>query len=143
MACPARPPCTTFGSHAAWYADMFYVFHGDDDFSRGEELARLASRMGDPQMADLNTTRLEGQTVAWDELLYHCSTIPFMAERRLVIVTGLLTRLTQRNKSAEDTSFLEHLVEYLPDLPPTTRLVFVEHRQLHFVHFRKSDPHEL
>jgi len=109
---------------------MFYVFHGDDDFTRGEELSRLASRMGDPQMADLNTTRLDGQTVAWDELLYHCSTIPFLAERRLVIVTGLLTRLAHRNRSAEDTSFLENLVEYLPDLPPTTRLVFVEDRQL-------------
>ena len=109
---------------------MFYVFHGDDVFSRNEELANLTLKMGDPQMADLNTNHLDGQTVGWDELLHHCSTIPFLADRRLVIVSGLLVRLTQRNKSHEETQFLENLVEYLPDLPPTTRLVFVEDRQL-------------
>jgi DNA polymerase-3 subunit delta len=109
---------------------MFYVFHGDDAFSRDEELANLSQKMGDPQMADLNTTHLDGQTVDWEEVLYHCSTIPFLAERRLVIVRGLLTRLTQRNRGKGESEFLENLVGYLPDLPPTTRLVFIEDRQL-------------
>jgi DNA polymerase-3 subunit delta len=109
---------------------MFYIFHGDDTFSRDKELANLVVKMDDPQMADLNTTRLDGQTIDWDELFHHCSTIPFLADRRLVIVSGLLVRLLQRNRSQEDVQFLENLVDYLPDLPPTTRLFFVEDRQL-------------
>ena len=109
---------------------MFYVLHGDDAFSRSEELAKLTSRMGDPDMADLNTTRLEGRTITWDELLHPCNTIPFLSDRRLVIVTGLLGRLAQKNVREAEVTFLQDLIDYLPELPDTTRLVFVEERQL-------------
>ncbi|HID62765.1 MAG TPA: DNA polymerase III subunit delta, partial [Anaerolineae bacterium] len=39
---------------------MFYVLHGEDEFSRSEVLAEMKARMGDPAMADLNTTVLDG-----------------------------------------------------------------------------------
>lgn len=109
---------------------MFYVFHGDDDFSCAEEIAALTAKMGDAQMAELNTTRLDGRAVALDELLHHCDTIPFLFDRRLVIVDGLLSRLSPKGASGADRRFLEALLEYLPDLPDTTRLIFVESSKL-------------
>ena len=109
---------------------MFYVLHGDDIFTRTEELDRLRDRVGDTGMAELNTTLLDGRTVTWDELLQHSDSLPFLSDRRLIIVSGLLTRLTQRGTSATDQQFLERLLEHLPHLPPTTRLVFVEDRPL-------------
>jgi DNA polymerase-3 subunit delta len=122
---------------------VFYIFHGEDEFARAEELAGLRSKLaaGDPVMADLNTSLLDGSRLSLDELVHVCDTIPFMAERRLVIVHGLLTRLapgrkTKGQESAQDEgpawkrSFLTSLVEYLPGLPPTTRLIFVEDKTL-------------
>ena len=109
---------------------MFYILHGDDAFTQREELARLTAKLGDPAMAGLNTVELEGSSIAWNDLLHHCSTTPFLSDRRLVIVNGLLARLAHTTKRHADARFLEKLVDYLPDIPATTRLVFVEQKEL-------------
>lgn len=106
------------------------MLHGDDTFTRSEELRALESRMGGVEMGELNTTLLDGWSVTWDELRQHCDSLPFFSDRRLVIVTGLLTRLSQRGTSGDDAVFLDRLVEHLPHLPTTTRLVFLEDRPL-------------
>jgi DNA polymerase III subunit delta len=111
---------------------VFYVFHGEDEFSRAEELARLRARMagGDQAMAELNTSLLDGSRVTMAELRHVCDTIPFLADRRLVIVRGLLTRLakgsTQEEESGGRQRFVGQLLDYLPGLPDTTRLIFLE-----------------
>lgn len=108
---------------------MFYILHGNDAFTRSEELTALIAKMGDPDIAELNTVRLDGRTLSWDELLQHCMTIPFLSDRRLVIVTHLLARLTQ-GRSKADALLVENLLSYLPDVPETTRLVFIEDEEL-------------
>lgn len=113
---------------------MFYVLHGDDTYGQSEELAKLAAKMGDRELAELNTVRLDGRSTMWDELYTHCSSIPLLADRRMVVVTGLLARLAERADSAANQTYLERLVEYIPDLPPSTRLVFVESKSLHKNH---------
>ncbi len=105
---------------------MFYLLHGDDEFSRGEELAALRRRMGDPAMGELNTTRFDGRRVTLAELQHTCSTIPFLSDRRLVVVEGLLTHLEQAVSPEQRRKTLEDLVAYLPHMPQTTRVVFVE-----------------
>jgi len=101
---------------------MFYIFHGEDTFSCAEALAEFKAKMGDPAMVDLNTTRLDGHSVDMAELIHHCDTIPFMSDRRLVVVHGLLERLSKQGEAEYEAA----LVNYLPTLPETTRLVFVE-----------------
>ncbi|MFC2037081.1 DNA polymerase III subunit delta [Chloroflexota bacterium] len=126
---------------------MFYVFHGEDEFSRAVELLKLRGKLagGDQTMAELNTTILDGSQLTLAELRHVCDVIPFMADRRLVIVHGLLGRLApgrkdKRKKASEDQrparkhTFLEELSAYLPTLPPTTRLIFVESRTLSASH---------
>lgn len=122
---------------------MFYIFHGEDEFSRSEELANLRGKLagGDPAMADLNTSLLDGNRLTLSELRHVCDTIPFMNDRRLVIVRGLLGRFTpgreasgQRSSEGEEPAwkreFVHELAAYLPALPPTTRLIFVEDQML-------------
>ena len=109
---------------------MFYVFHGNDAFSRSEELASLTVKMGDPSLAGLNTTHLDGRTTTLQEIHHHCSTVPFFSDRRLVIVKGLLKRLTQKKPGSAEAEYMVELLFYLPDLPPTTRLIFVEDSEL-------------
>lgn len=126
---------------------MFYILHGKEEFGLSEELASLRARLaaGDQAMAQLNTTILEGKNLTLGELRHDCDTIPFMSDRRLVIVHGLLSRLVQGKGSKEPgapksqeaasrRSYLEELVAYLPTLPPTTRLVFAEETTLNASH---------
>lgn len=118
---------------------MFYILHGEDEFSRSEELAKLRAKLaaGDPAMASLNTIVLDGSRVTLSELRHACDTIPFMADRRLVIVHGLLSRLAagrgskssaipEDEEPAWKRTLVKELAAYLPALPPTTRLVFAE-----------------
>lgn len=113
---------------------MFYLFHGEDEFSRSETLAALKEKMGDPSLAELNTTVFDGSKVTLGELQHACGSVPFMAERRLVIVDGLLTRLESKGKegtlSAWQKEYLEELTQYLKRLPETTRLIFVEDKSI-------------
>ena len=113
---------------------MFYLFHGEDEFSRSETLAVFREKIGDPGLAELNTTIFDGSKVTLGELQHACSSIPFLADRRLVIVEGLLTRLGSKGKegspAAWQKEYLEKLTQYLQRLPETTRLVLVEDRPI-------------
>jgi DNA polymerase-3 subunit delta len=117
---------------------VFYVFHGEDEFSRAEALAEMKAKMGDPSLVSLNTTLLDGRKVTLAELIHTCDAVPFLGERRLVIVEGLLTRLEPpkgKESTQEAGAFIEELQEVLGRLPESTRLVFLEPRSL-----RKGNP---
>ena len=119
---------------------MFYIFHGPDELSRKETLADFKAQMGDPAMADLNTTLLDGDAVTLGQLREASDALPFLFGRRLVVVTGYLTRPPedpQRDKRRReerrrqaDKKTLEPLAEYLKTLADTTRLIFVEEETL-------------
>jgi len=114
---------------------MYHLFHGPDSFSRSEEIARLAAQVGDPGVIDLNVTTLDGHHVTLAELIHVCDTIPLLAERHLVIVEGLVSRLSPKAKgtdrkrrplSAKDKKLLKDITEYLARLPETTELILTE-----------------
>src|SRR5919202_6375938 len=115
-----------------------YVLHGEDTFSRDEALQGLKDRMRGLPAGEHNLTELSGPQANLDELRAATDVVPFLAERRMVIVRGLLSRLQgrggapgrrgrQRSKTAA-TEYDEYqvLLDYLPDLPATTSVVFVE-----------------
>jgi DNA polymerase-3 subunit delta len=113
------------------------VFHGEDEFTRSETLASFKRRLGPSDTVDLNTTVLDGKGLTLAELRHACDALPFLAEKRLVIVQGLLVTLVSRkgqSLSEAKQSLTSALTDYLPKLPPTTRLVFVEERALPVSH---------
>lgn len=101
---------------------MFYIFHGDDTYTNQQTLAALQSKADDPDMLALNTTRLEGKNLTLGQLRQVCDVAPFLASRRLVIVTDALADAPK--------AWLAELKAYLPGLPATTALVFVESQTL-------------
>lgn len=120
---------------------MYYIFHGENEFLRRQELDNLKTKLGDSQFADLNTTVLEGRRLTFGELRHHADSIPFLSDKRLVIVEDMLARLDPRQKKSDEDSdevleeesnpeLKSHLLEYLPVLPDTTRLVFVDNKKL-------------
>jgi DNA polymerase-3 subunit delta len=124
----------------------FYLLHGPDEFASAEFVAGLKEKMGDPALAALNTTVIDGRSAALAELRTICDTLPFLAARRLVLVEGWLTRLLARAEPAEDSEdpggdeprrgggtareAMAALIDYLPHLPESTALVLVEQREL-------------
>ena len=126
---------------------MFYIFHGEEEFARSKELDGLRARMaeGDQAMAQLNTTIFDGKNLSMGELRHACDTIPFMHDRRLVIVHGLLDWLVpakpgrgagaqKSQQPAVRREFTKQLAAYLPALPESTRLVFMEEESLKSSH---------
>jgi DNA polymerase-3 subunit delta len=113
---------------------MFYIFHGSDELSRTEALAKLKAQMGDPSIADLNTSLFDGHSLTLGELRQACDSLPFLSDRRLVIVKNYLTRLAGRGKGASESKEVAALADYLPTMPDTIRLIFIEDESLAGTH---------
>jgi DNA polymerase III subunit delta len=98
---------------------VVYLLHGEDDYAISEYIARLIEKLGDPMMAEVNTSRLDGRLCSLDELVGAVSAMPFLVSRRLVILTHPL----EYGKSPE---LQKRFKEVLNKVPPTTALVLVE-----------------
>jgi DNA polymerase-3 subunit delta len=92
--------------------------HGEDDLAINDVVAELFTRLGDPTNADMNTARFEGN-IAFDELQAAASAMPFLAERRLVIVRGA-------GKAFSAGGPREQFIGLLDAAPPSTALVLIE-----------------
>ncbi len=117
---------------------MFFILHGDNEFEISERVADFKQKIGDASLRDLNITVLDGRKTSLSEVQHAADAIPFLADKRLVIVDGVLTRLAGRKAKDSDEAassgaskdFLNGLIDYVPRLPDTTRLVFVEFQPL-------------
>lgn len=103
---------------------MLYILHGPDDYSRSEKIAALKATLGDPATADINITALEGRNLTLSEIQHHASAMPFLSNKRLVMITNYLSQLGRKAKDVQP------LLNYVSQLPPTTDLVFVEKESL-------------
>ncbi len=97
---------------------VVYIFHGDDPFAIRRYVEVMISQMGDPTIADMNITRLDGRQAIDDELRSAANAMPFLAERRLVIVTHPFVRLTTDDSRRRFLGLLD-------GLPPSTALVLM------------------
>ncbi len=77
---------------------MLYILLGQDDFSRRQWLDEIKGGMGDQALLAANTTTFDGQQMTLDQLRTVCETVPFLVEKRLVIVNGLLERFEPKSK---------------------------------------------
>ncbi len=124
---------------------MFYLFHGPNSLARDEEIAKMKARLGEPDIASLNTTLLD-KTAQLKEMMAAADTMPFLSDKRLVIAQNFLAGLgapkgkkvrgavrgtggVERVGEAERTP-LQQLIEYLPTMSDTTRLIFAEDETL-------------
>ena len=95
---------------------VIYIFHGDDEFASGLALAGIESQMGDPSTAAMNTTTLDGRNLNLDELIRATRAMPFLADRRLVVLKDPLGAM----KSSKDRDKFKNILE---NTPATTALV--------------------
>ncbi|MBI2846317.1 MAG: DNA polymerase III subunit delta [Chloroflexi bacterium] len=114
---------------------MFYILYGEDEFSLKVALDGIKDSLGSREMLDSNTLLLDGRELVPAQLISVCDTAPFLSEKRLVIVQGLLerweekreehlpaARTVSRKKGLEEWRALK---DYVQRMPSTTVLVLV------------------
>jgi DNA polymerase-3 subunit delta len=114
---------------------LIYILWGQDDFSLSQALEEIKTGIGEPTVLLTNTTFLDGQQASLDQLKTVCETLPFLAERRLVVVRGLLERFEPRGKSgrqkktarpANQPGEFKPLADFMVTIPDSTTLVLVD-----------------
>ncbi len=112
---------------------MIRVLHGEDEFSIDERLQEIRESVGPEELRAPNTNVFEGDGYTRDELLAAACAVPFLAEKRLVVVRGLLGRLdgVRGRRRGAGTARLPAgdwatLADDLSALPPTTEIVFID-----------------
>lgn len=96
------------------------LFEGTEEYVKQQALSRLGKALLPDGMEEMNRSELINPDA--DALIAAAETLPFLAEKRLVIVREC-DLLTTSKKSDDDK--LEALMDYLPKLSPMTCLVFV------------------
>lgn len=108
---PASPPAPP----------RVYLLYGDDRSAVLDFVSSLAERVsGDPGMRELNITRLDGSKAGLEEIQSAAYALPFLTDRRLVIVTGPLEKIKSAKAQKQFTALLE-------GLPSSTALALVIH----------------
>ena len=111
---------------------MLHILYGADDFSANEALEALKAQAGPPDVLDANVSRGQASAFSPQQVQALCMTVPFLADRRLVIVDGLLAlfegrRTSRRGRGSQDAaSEWLALADFVPAMPPTTDLVLVD-----------------
>ena len=98
-----------------------YLFEGEEEHIKRSALSQLEAAVDLGAFADMNKTVLKDPSA--DQLIAAAETLPFMADRRLLIVrdSGMLSG---KGKDYDEADSAERLKTYLPGLPATTVVVF-------------------
>ena len=94
----------------------------------GNRSLASASRSAPLRSATRTPPSYEGTGFSWMEVLGAAASAPFLADRRLVIVRGLLERLDGNDRSLGNE--WTKMADGLSDVPATTELLFVENVRL-------------
>lgn len=114
---------------------MLYILYGEDDFSRQQALNEIKGTIGDETALATNTTVLDAPQATVDQLRMVAEAMPFLAEKRLVIIHGLLERFEPRAKSgrrkktasaSSRQNEYQSLADYLVTVPDSTVVVLVD-----------------
>ncbi len=109
-------------------APVVYLLHGEDDYTIKKFIHALQERMGDPSMAEMNTTTLDGLSFNFEEFRAAASAVPFLTSRRLVV-------LESPAKKVNNASLREKFLGFLDGLPESTALVLLENKTLDKKHW--------
>ncbi len=108
---------------------MIYLLYGADSYSAQVFLDGLREAVGPLDVRDANITFLSAREATPAAILGMSGTVPFLAERRMVVVEGLLASLEgegRRRGQAKESPAAQWrgFADRLGELPPSSDLVF-------------------
>lgn len=104
----------------------FYILHGDDDLSIDEAVGKIRAKDADDPNAGLNTSEFDGSSATVPEIINAVTSYPFLSDRRMVIVKGLIGWITRKGAGQIGKDAVARLNDELPNLPDYARLILVE-----------------
>ena len=103
---------------------MIYLFYGDDELSILEAMQDLIQNVGTNDLRDYNVIRLDKQSTTPEKLISSVSAVPFLSERRLIIVTDFFSKTKGKLKAADKG--WSNIKQIVGDMPSTNDLLFRE-----------------
>jgi len=107
---------------------IVYILRGDDQEAIKSHFKSLYSKLGEPDMAEMNTSRLEGKSADLNDFRSAALSLPFLAERRLVLVEDALRPFEGKGNQDLQAQFLS----LLDSLPQSTALVLILPDSMHY-----------
>lgn len=115
---------------------MLHIFCGSDGLSVAEALRELRATLDEDGSLATNTVTFSASDVAPQEVIAACDTVPFLGEKRLVVLEGALKRgrgsRGRRGKAADTSDESEQsggawmaLADYVGSMPESTVLVLL------------------
>ncbi len=108
-----------------------FLLYGNDEFAITRKIKDFESDFTDPTMAGMNTARLEARTMADDELNNAVNSMPFLAPKRLVI-------LSNPSSKYGNVGSRKKFEEFLGSAPDTAKLVIHE-----LIEYKEAEKHWL
>ncbi len=114
---------------------MLYLFHGEDDFLSSQKLSEwkniFVSKHG-----DFNLSYFDESNFDFGEMINSIKASPFLGEKRLIVLDGLLGAWKKEDK--------EKFEKVIGEIPETTIVLFYENEKLDsrnslLKHFRKEN----
>ncbi len=130
---------------------MVYLFYGEDQFSLSEEVKRLKADNIPAEAEDFNFAKIDALKSGFtlDDVINTADAFPFLSDKRVVVVSGLLAKLGKSaaaeeraaarpnpkpakgrsgSASATPTSPRDRFLNYLTSVPTSTILVLTEEK---------------
>jgi DNA polymerase III subunit delta len=103
------------------------IFHGPEEYVKDRTMEALKAKLVQPGMEDLNYQYMEGERANAADIRRAAETLPFMAEKRLVVVRDYPMLASTHRGSGLDTKQEAAELELLTRrFPETTCLVFLQ-----------------
>lgn len=97
-----------------------YVLCGTDEFLMKESVEKIISASIEKSFLDLNLAKFDGNNLNFDDFMNACETLPFMAEKRAVVMAR--ANFLRDKCDNENKAFYEKAKDYFVN-PPSSTLV--------------------
>lgn len=101
-----------------------YLFFGPENVLISDCISRIEKKIINPAFRSLNFIKIDGADLTLDGLVNACETLPFMDERKMVVVYDC--PFFKSKKSAgdnENDNSINEIIEYIGRIPDSTVLV--------------------
>jgi DNA polymerase-3 subunit delta len=120
---------------------VVYLFHGDNEFAIQQAIKEIQDRSASGGMGDMNVSILDGRNATLEELRNIALALPFLADRRVVILHHPLARFRRKTTGIDGTTnetsgdgsgkaAREAFLALLEEIPASTALVLAEYTTL-------------
>lgn len=98
-----------------------YIFCGSDEESIKKNIKKIANKVLNKDFLQLNYVQLDGVTTDIDKVINACETLPFMSEKKVVVIYRANFLKDRVDKNMEKLS--KKVSEYVKNVPPHCILI--------------------